>query len=258
MNYWAERIAKNQEKLSDKTIKQINLQLQRYYGKAMDRVIRDFMLVYDKVWNAMEEGKEPTPADLYKLDKYWEAQAQMKRELQRLGNKEIELLSNTFETNFIEAYNTIALPGESTFNKVDTEVVQQLINGIWVADGKQWSQRVWENTERLAQTLNEELIHIVATGKKNSKLKQALQERFGVSYHRAETLVRTEIAHIQTEAAKKRYEDYGIKYVEVLVDEDDRTCELCKALKGKRFRVTETPPLPVHPNERCCLVPVLD
>ena len=116
MNYWAERIAKNQEKLSDKTIKQINIQLQRYYGKAMDRVIRDFMLVYDKVWNAMEEGKAPTPADLYKLDKYWEAHAQMKKELQRLGNKEIELLSNTFETNFIEAYNTIALPGESTFN----------------------------------------------------------------------------------------------------------------------------------------------
>lgn len=258
MNYWAERIAKNQEKLSDKTIKQINLQLQRYYGRAMDRVIRDFMLVYDKVWNAMEEGKEPTPADLYKLDKYWEAQAQMKRELQRLGNKEIELLSNTFETSFIDAYNTIALPGESTFSKVDTEVVQQLINGIWVADGKQWSQRVWDNTERLAQTLNEELIHIVATGKKNSKLMQALQERFGVSYHRAQTLVRTEIAHIQTEAAKKRYEDYGIKYVEVLVDEDDRTCELCKALKGKRFKVTETPPLPVHPNERCCLVPVFD
>ena len=256
-NYWADRIKKNQEKLSDKTIKSINIQLQKYYGRAMDRVIRDFESVYDKVYRAMEDGKEPTPADLYKLDKYWEAQATMRRELQKLGDKEIHLLSKAFEANFFEVYYGLALPGEPIFNKVDTEVVNQLINGIWVADGKQWSQRVWDNTERLAQTLNEELIHIVSTGRKDSDLKKALQERFGVSYHRAETLVRTEVAHIQTEAAKQRYKDYGIEYVEVLVDEDDRTCELCKALQGKKFKTTETPPLPVHPNERCCLVPVI-
>lgn len=258
MGYWQDRIYKNQEKIQGKTIKQINKQLQRYYGRAMDRVIRDFEAVYNKVWKAMEEGKEPTPADLYKLDKYWEAQAQMRKELQRLGDRELQVLSKAFETNFFEIYYSIALPGEAAFNTIDAAAVSQIINSVWVADGKQWSQRVWDNTERLAQTLNEELVHIVATGKKESDLKKALQERFGVSYHRAETLVRTEVAHIQTEAAKKRYEDYGIEYVEVLVDPDDRTCELCKALMGKKFRTTETPPLPVHPNERCCLVPVID
>lgn len=256
-NYWADRIAKNQEKLSDRTIKQINKQLQRYYGRAMDRVIRDFESTYNKLLATTEEGKEPTPADLYKLDKYWEAQAQMRRELQKLGDREIQILSKAFETNFFEVYYSIALPGEAAFNRIDREVVEQLINGVWVADGKQWSQRIWDNTERLAQTLNEELIHIVATGKKDSDLKNALQERFGVSYHRAETLVRTEVAHIQTEAAKKRYQDYGIEYVEVLVDEDERTCDLCKALKGKKFPTNGVPPLPVHPNERCCLVPVI-
>lgn len=258
MSYWADRIRKNQEKVSDKTIKQINKQLQKYYGRAAERVIRDFEACYNKVWKAMEDGKEPTPADLYKLDKYWEAQAQMRRELQKLGDKEIQILSKAFETNFFEIYYGIALPGDAAFNTIDAEVVQHLINAVWVADGKQWSQRIWDNTERLAQTLNEELIHIVATGKKDSELKEVLQERFGVSYRRAETLVRTEVAHIQSEAAKKRYEDYGIEYVEVLVDEDHRTCDLCKALKGKRFPTTGTPPLPVHPNERCCLVPVFD
>ena len=258
MNYWAERIKKNQEKVSDKTIKQINKQLQKYYGRAAERVIRDFEGCYNKVLKAVEDGKEPTPADLYKLDKYWEAQAQMRRELQKLGDKEIQLLTKAFETNFFEIYYGIALPGEPAFNTIDSEVVQHLINAVWVADGKQWSQRIWDNTERLAQTLNDELIHIVATGKKDSELKKALQERFGVSYHRAETLVRTEVAHIQSEAAKKRYEDYGIEYVEVLVDPDDRTCELCKAIQGKKFPTTGTPPLPLHPNERCCLVPVLD
>lgn len=257
MGYWQNRTADLLYKIEDKTYKSINIQLQRYYGRAAERVIRDFEAVYDKILNQVEDGKEPTPADLYKLDKYWQAQAQMRRELEKLGNKQIKLLSAAFETNFFEVYYGIALPGEAAFNTVDKEVVHQLINGVWVADGKQWSQRVWDNTERLAQTLNDELIHIVATGKKNTELKNVLQERFNVSYNRADTLVRTEVAHIQTEAAKKRYQDYGIEYVEVLVDPDERTCELCKALIGKKWKTTETPPLPVHPNERCCLVPVV-
>ena len=256
-NYWQDRTAEFLNKVQGKTEKSINIQFQKYYERATKKVIEDFIAVYDKIMSRIEEGKEPTPADLYKLDKYWQAQAQMRRELEKLGNKQIKLLTAAFETNFFEVYYGLALPGEPTFNKVDTEVVQQLINNVWVADGKQWSQRVWENTERLAQTLNEELIHIVATGKKDSELKEALQERFNVSYHRAETLVRTEVAHIMTEAAKKRYEDYGIEYVEVLVDPDERTCDLCKALIGKKWKTTETPPLPVHPNERCCLVPVI-
>lgn len=257
MSYWQNRIANFQEKIQGKTEKQIYLELQRYYGRATKRVIQDFIEVYDKIMERIEDGKEPTPADLYKLDKYWQAQAQMRKELEKLGNKQIKLLTAAFETNFFEVYYGLALPGEAAYNTIDKEVVNQLINGIWVADGKQWSQRVWDNTERLAQTLNEELIHIVATGKKNSELKAILQERFGVSYRRAESLVRTEVAHIQTEAAKKRYEDYGIEYVEVLVDPDHKTCDKCKALIGKKWKTTETPPLPVHPNERCCLVPVI-
>ena len=167
-------------------------------------------------------------------------------------------MSKIFELHFFDIYYSIALPGDEAFNTIDTGIVQQLINQVWVADGKSWSQRIWDNIERLTDTLNEQLIHIVATGKKNTELVNALQDRFNVSYYRANTLVRTEIAHIQTEAAKKRYQDYGIEFVEVLVDPDNRTCELCKALMGKKFPVNTTPPLPVHPNERCCLVPVIN
>lgn len=257
MNYWAKRLGNSQLKLQDKTIKEINRQFQRLYGRAAKKVIAEFENTYNRLLATIEEGKEPTPADLYKLDKYWQMQAELQRELQKLGDKEIKILSKVFETHFFEVYQNIAIPGATAFTTIDKAAVQQLINSVWVADGKMWSQRVWDNTERLASTLNDELIHIVATGKKNTDLVHILQDRFNVSYHRAQTLVRTEVAHIQTEAAKQRYKDYGIEYVEVLVDEDERTCELCKALQGKRFLTTETPPLPVHPNERCCLVPVI-
>ena len=72
MNYWAERIQKNQQKIEGKTLKSINKQLQKYYGRAADKVIRDFESVYNKILKDVEDGREPTPADLYKLDKYWD------------------------------------------------------------------------------------------------------------------------------------------------------------------------------------------
>ena len=257
-SYWQDRIAKSQERISKKSIKEINRQLQEYYGKAAEKVISDFEAVYLKILETEKDGRQPTAADLYALDKYWEAHAQMKAELEKLGNREIKLLSRAFRENFFEIYYAIALPGEATFNTIDAALVDQLINSVWVADGKTWSQRVWTNTEQLAETLNEELVHIVVTGKKSTELKKILQERFGVSYHRAETLVRTEVTHIQSEAAKKRYKDYGVEYVEVLINDDDRTCEICKALKGKKFPIRGTPPIPAHPNERCCLLPVIE
>lgn len=265
MSYWAKRLAASQEKISDKTIKEINKQLQKHYGRAAARVISDFEATYNKLLATQDEGKQLTPADLYKLDKYWEMQAQLRQELQRLGDKEIKLLSAAFETNFFEVYYSINIPNTPIFSTIDAAAASQIVNAIWCADGKAWSQRVWDNIENLTETLNAELVHIVTTGKKTTDLKQKLQERFGVSYSRANTLVRTEVAHIQTQAAKKRYEDYGLKYYEILGNEDDSCGNHsvdCHKMDGKKFLYAEMVPgvnaPPFHPNCRCAIIPVVE
>lgn len=258
MSYWQNRLADAQTAITEKNLKQIEKQLAKYYTATSKRVIDDFERVYNKVLAQQADGKEVTPALLYRLDSYWSMQGQLKQELQKLGNKQINALSKIFQINFFEVYYSLNIEGLEAFSTIDKAAVAQMINQLWVADGKSFSQRVWDNTERLLQTLNEELIHTVATGKKTTELKKILQERFDVSYRRADTLVRTELCHIQTQAAQQRYKDYGIQEVEVLVDPDDRTCEKCKALIGKKFPINGTPPLPVHPNERCALIPVVD
>lgn len=256
--YWKDRMAASQTNLTNKTTKQIQKQLIKYYSTTTKRVIRDFEDTYNRILRATEEGRQPTPADLYKLDKYWQAQAQMREELRKLGDRQISALSKAFELNFFDIYYSIGIPGMEAFNTIDTSMVGQLINRIWCADGKSWSQRIWENTEKLAATLNEELINCVVSGKKTTDLKNMLQERFNVSYSQADSLVRTELAHIQTEAAKKRYEDYGIKMFEVWADEDERRCDICGKLHEKRYPAGAQPPIPAHPRCRCCIVPVID
>lgn len=256
--YWQDRQAAAQTKLTNKKIKETEEQLQKYYIKSMKRVINDFEATYDKLVATAANGVPLTPADLYKLDKYWQMQGQLKVELEKLGDKQNTLLSKAFERCWIDVYNSISLPSEADFSTVSNEVVQQLINEIWVADGKHFSQRIWDNTEKLLETLNEELVQCVVNGKSAEELKDKLVERFGVSYSNADSLVRTETAHIQTQAARKRYEDYGITEVEVWADKDERRCEVCGKLHQKKYPVGAAMPIPAHPNCRCCIVPVVD
>ena len=260
MNYWQDRMAQAQQAISKKSIKQIERQMKKYYADAMTQVIADFEATYDKLQATVEAGREITPADLYRLNKYWQSQAQIRNELMKLGDRKVKLLSEAFEATWFEVYYSIVIPGmeERTFSTVDTSMVREMINRVWVADGKNWSQRIWDDTEKLMETLNEQLIHCVSTGKKTSQLKNLLQERFGVSYSRADALVRTEIAHIQTEAAKKRYEDYGIQEVEIWADEDERRCEICGELHMTKYPMGAKVPIPAHPRCRCCVVPVVD
>lgn len=256
--YWADRMAANQDKLTAKNIKEIEKQLKKYYVTTMHSVIAEFEAVYDKLLAAVKDGRQITPADLYKLDKYWEMQSQLKQELQKLGDKEIELLSKAFEAEYFDIYNAIAIPGKQAFTTVSTAAAQQMINQVWVADGLNFSQRVWKNTNLLVETLNENLINCAVTGKTTSDLKKVLQDRFSVSYSRADSIVRTEMAHIQTQAAKKRYEDYGISEVMVWADKDERQCEECGKLHQKRYPSQGKMPVPAHPNCRCVIIPIVE
>jgi SPP1 gp7 family putative phage head morphogenesis protein len=265
MSYWANRQAKIQEMLTDKSRKKIERQLSKYYSKAAKKVIADFENTYNKVLLQIEEGQQPTPALLYKLDAYWEMQGQLRNELRRLGEKQIALLTKEFEVNFFDIYYSISLEGQKAFSTIDKAGALHLINEIWCMDGKSFSQRIWNNTELLVETLNEQLLHTVITGKKPTELKNLLQERFGVSYSRANTLVRTELSHIQTVAAKQRYEDYGLTKYKILGNDDDSCGNHsidCHKMDGKQFLYSEmsvgknAPPF--HPNCKCCIVPVVE
>lgn len=257
MTYWQDRMAEAMNRISNKSIKQIEKQLKKYYRTAMNRAIEDFEAVYDKVLTTVEDGKQITPADLYLLDKYWKAQGQLKNELQKLGDKQAALLSEKFEANFFEVYYSLAKDSSKHFSTIDTNSVKELINAVWAADGKSWSQRIWDNTAKLAETLNEELVNAVVAGSKTAVLKNKLQERFNVSYSQADSLVRTEIAHIQTKAAEQSYKDAGIEYEQVWASPDERRCEVCGKLHKKIYPVG-TAPIPAHPRCRCTVLAVID
>jgi len=255
-NYWAKRSAETAQRLTDVGAAAANKQLAKYYSSCQKKVIREFEILYDELL-AKSAGEQPTPADLYKLEKYWVMQGELTEELNKLGNKTAALLSKKFVEHYINVYESLNLAlksTESTFTTVDAGTAAQMVNAVWCADGKNWSQRVWNNTARLQQALNDELSHCIITGQKTTELKKLLQTEFAVSHNEADRLVRTEMSHIQNEAAAQRYKDYGIKEFEVL---SDGGCEQCAHSKNKRYRIEEKIPVPFHPNCRCCIVPIV-
>lgn len=257
MNYWQERTQKAQERLSKRRIRETEQQLTKYYAATMEEVTGQFIATYNKVMLDVAEGHTPTPADLYKLNSYWRMQGQLKQELQKLGDKQTLLFNREFVAAWEEIYSSIALPDGNLFSSVDRSTIQQMISQIWCADGQTWSNRIWANTDKLQQALNDGLVECVLTGKSPVALKEKLVEQFNVSWNRADSIVKTEIAHIQTQAAQQRYKDAGLEEVEVWADKDERRCEVCGKLHQKRYPVGAQMPIPAHPRCRCVLLPVI-
>ena len=247
-----------QEKQATQSITELQQELNTYYSKAMRRLIKQFEATYEKLLRQTAEGITPSVADLYKLDTYWKLQGALRLELQRLGDKQEVLFSKKFEEAYERVWKSISFPSQSVFTQPNLENAHQLINSIWCADGKNWSTRVWGNIDKLQDSLNDALVDCVITGKKTTELKHMLMEEFGVGYNRADTIARTEIAHIQTQTARERYKDYGVQKVKIVADKSSRTCPQCAEMDGKEFSIDVAVPVPVHPRCRCCIVPVVD
>lgn len=256
--WWAERATKTQDNITNKNIKETEKQLIKYYQSTMEKILDNFENTYNKIFQRIAEGKEVTPADLYKLDSYWNLQIELKNELLKLGDKQAALLSKRFMKEYKEVYEALSIPSKPFFSGINEDTAEQMINQVWCADGKTWSSRVWANVDKLQEMLNEQLVHCVITGMQPAELKKALIEKFNVSFRSADMIVRTELAHIQTQAARNKYLDYGISEVEVFADKDERRCELCGKLHGKRYPIYAQMPVPVHPNCRCAIIPVVD
>lgn len=256
--YWASRADKVQSELTKKSIKQTEEQLRKYYRHTMLTTVGQFEKTYNKIFSRIAEGKEPTPADLYKLDTYWQMQGQLKAELQKLGDKQAELFSKEFVRHWQQIYEATAIKDDLFFSDIDSDLAHTMIHEIWCADGKTWSDRIWANTDILQQRLNDSLIECLVAGRNPDFLKKVLMQDFNASFENADMLVRTEMAHIQTQAAKQRYKDYGIELVEILADKDERQCEICGKLHGTRYPINGNVPIPAHPRCRCCIVPVVD
>lgn len=124
-----------------------------------------------------------------------------------------------------------------SFSLIDPKKIDRVINSKWM--GANYSDRIWKNTQALADTLKEELLVSLVTGRTERETAGIIANRFAVGASKARRLVRTESCYLAAQMDMESYKECGIEMYRFLATLDLKTSEICRELDGKRFLVSE-------------------
>lgn len=146
-----------------------------------------------------------------------------------------------------------------SFAHVDATLIEKVVNSRWY--GKNYSERIWGNTEKLAEILKEELLLNLITGRTNREAAFAVAQKMGQGISNARRLVRTESNYIATELQFESYKRTGITKYRYLAVLDLKTSAICRKLDGKIFLIGERKTgvncPPMHPWCRSTVISVI-
>lgn len=143
---------------------------------------------------------------------------------------------------------------------IDEGALEIILNKKW--SGQNYSERVWNNTQKVADAIKEELMIGALTGKTEKEMTDSINEQFLSGRNNARRLVRTESSYIHNEAHFQAYKDYGIEEYRFVATLDLRTSQICRERDGSVYRVNDkkigvnAPPM--HPWCRSTTIMNLD
>lgn len=148
------------------------------------------------------------------------------------------------------------------FATLDDKAISKVINKPWAADGKNFSERVWGNRQKLVNELNTELTRNIILGKDPQKAIDAIARKMNASKNNAGRLVMTEEAFFSSAAQKDCFAELDIEQFEIVATLDSHTSEICQDMDGKHFSMSQwevgvTAP-PFHVWCRSTTVPFFD
>nr|DAS56685.1 MAG TPA: minor capsid protein [Caudoviricetes sp.] len=150
-------------------------------------------------------------------------------------------------------YDTgVGLKINPAFSRLDNRAVNQVLNTKFL--GGNYSERIWKNTDKLANTLKEVIGSAIARGESYSKTARGIRERFGVTQYEATRLVQTETCYFQNQAEIEALKTMGIEKYKFIATLDSRTSDICREHDKKVYNIEDAkagenlPPL--HPNCR--------
>lgn len=229
------------EKLSDDDIK---LLIER-----MD----DFSSKYPEYSHLM-----PVRSSVYKLNRLEglkESVLLHQYEIGAITNAQLsEHLDKLYFTNSKAAAKAVGLDENES-------VIRNFVNTSW-SGNKNYSERIWQNADKLAQYLNNDISQGFARGDSYERLTQQVRGRFmNVAKNDAYRLIYTEGTYVMNESQAKVFEEDFEEY-EYLTAGDGMVCSVCRALSGKHFSFNQREPgsnfPPMHPWCRCHFNPVVD
>ena len=188
-----------------------------------------------------------------------EVRESVTKNLNSITDYQIDFVTDIVEDCYTTAVQeTAKLIGIKTdWKLVRKEMIDRAVNAP--INGKRFSNRIWENTNDLANRIYNDVIDCVKNGEQPKRIIKRIKDDYGVSAYQAKRLVNTEVARVVNAGQLDVYRESGVvEKVLYTATLEDNTCEICADLDGKTFKLNDAPNIPQHPNCRCCLVPVVD
>lgn len=194
-----------------------------------------------------------------RIERYNAVKQSIYARVKKLATEQTALVEGVLKKAYSESYygniddTAKGLDVGISFGILNDGAINEAVMAKW--HGKRFSERIWDNTDRLAQEAQKLVAKSLMSGESLNKTAQKLSETFQVEKYHATTLIHTETAHIHAMADMKAYEDLGIEEYKYLATLDYRTCETCQPLDGKVFKLSEAregvnyPTM--HPRCRC-------
>ncbi len=139
---------------------------------------------------------------------------------------------------------------------LDTKRLDAVAHKPWTLDARTFSDRIWQQKDKMVNTLHQEIIRTCIYGRSQNEAAKALEQYVKKGIKNAEYCARrviiTETAYFSSLSQRDGLMELDCEWYEIDLPLDARSCPLCRDMNGRRFKLSEfevgaTAP-PFHPN----------
>ena len=201
----------------------------------------------------------PVRESIYRLNRLEGLEKSIQMQQLEMGVKEQEAVQKHLERQAQRVFKQVSddLGIKNAFGGVDKKIAHDVVMTQWT-NGRNFSERIWKNRQRLADLLNDKIAMGFARGDSYSKMVDEIRQRFKVHRNEAYRLVYTEGTFVMNESKARAVENV-FEYYALSTVGDHRVCEECRTIQDEtevepvKFedRVAGTNFPPLHPWCRC-------
>lgn len=204
----------------------------------------------------------------YHISKLEALKIQTQQSLEVMFSKQLGTVTGAMGDLFESGYYHTAYELQKGFNigwdiaGLDQRQIEKVLAKPWAVDGKNFSERIWGNKQKLISEVHGELTQNIMLGADPQKAIDSLAKKMKTSRYNAGRLIMTEEAYFSSAAQKDCFEELGVEQFEIVATLDSHTSDICRSLDGKHFPMKDYQPgvtaPPFHVFCRSTTVPYFD
>lgn len=230
------------------------------------RIIAMCSGIEDKATKARLMAKVNAPAYRARIDRLLAIEVSAQARMALLAPRQIDTMTTGLHKAGLEMYSRTMFDLQRgtglgfSFAGVTDKQIESVMREPW--SGGHYSNRVWRNTQIVAERIRDTVEKNMITGKSWRRCLNTVEDQALIdSNYAASRIMRTETAYVANEMEALAYEEAGLEEYQYVATLDARTSTICQELDGKKFKLKDRETgknyPPMHPHCRSTTVAVI-